>query len=190
MLSKSGLVIAVLVALATSAGASAQSTSGAPASNALPAAPPSPQKQAAEAESIVGSGQRLSQRVTAMLSQARRENDIIKVTCLSDKLTQINANLRGAQQRLSALKTAVDVDRRNHEYTVLTVLDQKFQVLDQEANQCVGQDMFEAGTTKVETDVDTELLPFDETGSVPPTIVPPGGSADVPPPATDLGDGK
>lgn len=124
------------------------------------------------AEQIVQRGTNLSQRVATMLDEARRDADMIRVTCLNDKLTQINANLRTAQSRLASLQKAVDVDQRNHELTVLTVLGQKMQVLDQESNQCVGQDLYETGPTKVTTEINTSLLPFETDPTNPQIQVP------------------
>ncbi|MEY4581710.1 MAG: hypothetical protein RL701_6413 [Pseudomonadota bacterium] len=137
-------------------------TDGSVRTTSRAAIPSSPQEQVASAETMVSRGGVLSQRVTQMLDDARREADVIRVTCLNDKLTQINANLRTAQSRLASLQKTVDLDQRNHEMTVLTVLGQKLQVLDQEANQCVGQDLYETGATKVVTDIDTSKLPIYE----------------------------
>jgi hypothetical protein len=117
--------------------------------------------QLGSADAIVNRGSTLSQRVSQMLDDARREADVIRVTCLNDKLTQINANLRTAQSRYSNLQRTIDSDQRNHELTVLSVLGQKLQVLDQEANQCVGQDLYETGPTKIVTEIDTTVLPFE-----------------------------
>jgi len=92
-----------------------------------------------------------------MLDEARRERDIIRVTCLNDKLTQINAHLRTLQSRRENLQESVnthDDSRRNHEFTVISVLGQHFRTLEQEANSCIGQDIFETGTTRVVTDID------------------------------------
>jgi hypothetical protein len=102
-------------------------------------------------------------RLMSMLDAARRERDIIRVTCLDDKLAQVNANIETLDRRVDALTAAAerqDENSRNHEYTVIVVLDQKFQVLEQEANQCIGQDLFETGATRVVTDVeeDTTLV--------------------------------
>lgn len=124
------------------------------------------------ADAIVQRASNLSQRVAQMLDEARRDADMIRVTCLNDKLTQINANLRTAQGRLASLQKAVDVDQRNHELTVLTVLGQKMQVLDQESNQCVGQDLYETGPTKVTTEINTSLLPFEADPTNPQIQVP------------------
>jgi hypothetical protein len=129
-------------------------------------------EQMTTADSIVTRGTGLSQRVTQMLDDARRDADVIRVTCLNDKLTQINANLRTAQGRYASLQRIVDAEQRKHELTVLSVLGQKLQVLDQEANQCVGQDLYETGPTKITTEIDTSLLPF-ETNPTSPQIITP-----------------
>lgn len=116
-----------------------------------------PQQQRDQAREIQRNSDKLSKRVQGMLDEARREQDIIRVTCLNDKLTQINANRRTLADRVDSMEQAIeagDRQRRNHEYTVITVLAQKFDTLEQEANQCLGQDLFETGATRVVTDVD------------------------------------
>jgi hypothetical protein len=146
-----------------------------------PAAPLSAADQQAAAAQIVQRAVLLTQRLTQLLDEARREADIIRVTCLNDKLTQANANLRTAQSRLGSLQKATDQELRNHEFTVLSVLGQKFQVLEQQANQCVGQDMYETGPTKVVTEIDTSMLPFEDDPSTPPVLLPPAVPFDVQP---------
>ncbi|MFW6067493.1 MAG: hypothetical protein ACOC97_04085 [Myxococcota bacterium] len=138
-------------------------------------------EQIAEAERVQEKGISISRRVQSMLDQARRERDIIRVTCLNDKLTQVNANLRTLEERIGNLQAAAeanDGDRRNHEYTVITVLAQKLSVLEQEANQCIGQDIFETGATRVVTDIDPatpdeDPTQLDETPDVDVPFIPP-----------------
>lgn len=143
-----------------------------------------PEEQLAEAQRIQNRGTQISRRVQAMLDEARRERDIIRVTCLNDKLTQVNANLRTLEERVGNLQSAVqaqDPNRRNHEFTVITVLGQKFNVLEQEANQCLGQDIFETGATRVTTTIAPESPTED------PTVVPepaPPVVPFIPPPAS------
>ncbi len=144
----------------------------------------SPEEQLAEAQRVQNRGTQISRRVQTMLDEARRERDIIRVTCLNDKLTQVNANLRTLEERIGNLQSAVqgqDASRRNHEFTVITVLSQKFNVLEQEANQCLGQDIFETGATRVTTSIDPET-PIED-----PTVVPeqvPPAVPFIPPPAS------
>jgi len=135
-----------------------------------------PEQQREEARQIVERGNNVSRQVASMLDEARQERDIIRVTCLNDKLTQINANLRTATTRAEALDDAVeaqDSPRRNHEFTVLTVIAQKIQTLEREAQQCIGEDIFETGATTVETEIDDDdPVDPDELPDVPPVPVP------------------
>jgi hypothetical protein len=116
-----------------------------------------PAEQVAEGGQIEERGTQLSRRLLSMLDEARRERDIIRVTCLNDKLTQVNAHLRTVQSRRESLQEAVDTgdeSRRNHEFTVLTVLGQHFRTLEGEANSCIGQDIFETGSTRIDVEID------------------------------------
>jgi hypothetical protein len=92
---------------------------------------------------------------------------------LNDKLAQVNANLNTAQTRLTAFQKATDGDQRNHEFTVLSVLGQKFQALEQATNGCVGQDLYDTGPTKVTTEIDTSTQPFEDNPGTPPATLPP-----------------
>ncbi|MDH5674615.1 MAG: hypothetical protein OEZ06_20980 [Myxococcales bacterium] len=161
--------------------------------------PTSKEEQVQKGQEVVKRGTVLSKRVAQLLHEARNDGDIIKTTCLNDKLTQINANLRNAQERLEGLKEAADSERQLHEYTVLSVLRQKFQVLDQEASQCVGQDLFDTGTTRVTTEVDAASATSEGDPSQPPigeSGAPTGsstsdsgidsGTPTIPPPASGI----
>lgn len=116
-----------------------------------------PADQVAEGQRLLSNGQSLSTRVQGMLDEARRQGDVLRVTCLDDKLTQINAHVRTLGDRVEALQESVrlsDGDRQNHEYTVITVLGQNLTQLDRGANECIGSDMYETGTTRVVTTID------------------------------------
>lgn len=133
------------------------------------------QEQLSEAQAIVTRGERLSAQVGAMKTQAEREKDIIRVNCLNTKLAEVNANLRNAKARLDALRNEIDPQRRIQAVTVMIVLGQKFDVLDQEAGQCIGQNVFETGATKVDSSIDTTVVPNEQeaaTATVP-QVVPP-----------------
>jgi hypothetical protein len=61
------------------------------------------------------------------------------------------------KRRETALNQAIangDTGSANHEATVISVLSQKVKLLEQAANQCVGQDLFDTGETKTTTAVD------------------------------------
>lgn len=168
--------VAIAITISLLAGASAWAQGG--------SAEQAPVQQAggdlAAGEAVVLKGEGLQRRVSNMLAEARREGDIIRVTCLNDKLTQVNANVSTAQSRLDAAKGSSDPAKRRHELTVLTVLAQKFQVLDQEAAQCVGQELFETGSTSVQTDIDPATVPFEDVrADSPPSMSPAAGPGEV-----------
>src|SRR5262245_32243765 len=59
-----------------------------------------------------------SVRVRHMLDTARRDKDVVKTVCLSDKLMQIEVTLKNARERVSSMRGAIargDADLRNHE---------------------------------------------------------------------------
>jgi hypothetical protein len=166
-----------------------ESTDGASAEGTVEVQEPSSLSAAEQVEAgdqIAQRGAQISRRVQVMLDQARRDRDIIRVTCLNDKLTQVNANLRTTEQRMESLRGAVDAtdrDRGDHEYTVITVLGQKFTTLEQEANQCIGQDLYETGATRVTTEIDPQAPDEDSTQLPDPPAV---DVPYIPPPASGI----
>lgn len=144
-----------------------------------------PAQMVAQGEGIVTNGAALSETVNGLIREATEDADMMKVTCLTDKLTQIDGNLRTAQQHLGALRQATDAGVRSHELTMLTVINEKLDVLGQQAGQCVGKDLYETGTTTVDTLIDTDMLPFEENASVVPTILPPSLPT-LPPPVSQI----
>lgn len=120
-------------------------------------APLSPAAQAKAAKSAVADATGSCDAQAEALRDAKREKDIILATCLDDKLSQCSANLQNIKRRQASLDEAIakgDRGAANHESTVIGVLSQKFKMLEQAANQCVGQDLFDAGDTEVREQVD------------------------------------
>ncbi len=137
----------------------------------------------AQGEKIVKRGSALAERITKMLDAARRDKDIMRANCLNRKLTEVNANVRNAEGRLTALRDAAkgnDEARTNHEFTVLSVIAQKFDSADQEASQCIGQDVYESGASQVITTIDPNTTDQNPATVPPPPPAPP--SVTVPPP--------
>lgn len=113
------------------------------------------------AESALRRAGQLAERLSKMLDEARREKDIMRANCINRKLTEVNANTRNVEQRQRALRDAIaigDDARAGHEYTVITVLSQKLEQLDQEATQCLGQSVFEPGASHIVTTISQDGL--------------------------------
>jgi len=135
-----------------------------------------PAEQLTQAAAIQRRADQLAQRLTKMLDESRRDKDIMRANCVNRKLTEVNANTRNIQQRAQALRDANatnDDARRSHEFTVLTVLGQKLESLDQEATQCLGQSVYEPGASQIITTVQVGSPTLDPTNINPSTAAPP-----------------
>ena len=101
-----------------------------------------------------------SRAILLQLQTARKDRDVVRVLCLSDKLNQVDVASRSAQDRFGALKIAVergDGDGSRHEFTVLEVLNDRVRVLVNESNQCVGEETGFIGDAEVTVSVDPSL---------------------------------
>ena len=142
----------------------------------------SPQEQLAQADAFVARMGVTGASVRRMLEQARSQRDVVKTLCLNDKLNQIDVAIRSAQDRRGALEQATlrkDSDLANHEFTILTVLRQRVEQLNAEANQCIGEEAVLFGETKVTTTIegvpheDPSSYPENPIISIPPVIASP-----------------
>lgn len=184
---------ALLVCLALVAGASASEAfaqtrapaAAAPTPPAIDLAPPqvsasatqqlSPEEMVASGKAFVAGIEQASGSISRQLQAARKDRDVVRVLCLSDKLNQVDVALSSAQDRLNALRGAAersDVDRTRHEYTVLEVLNDRVRVLINESNQCVGEETGFIGEAEVSVSVDPNLpnaeTSFDANSTSPP----------------------
>jgi hypothetical protein len=105
-------------------------------------------------------------RVQTLQDQAKREKDIIRLNCVTDKVVQVRVNISIAEQSVAALQEAVtraDEGERTHEFTRLTIVNQKVQVLGAEAENCIGEDLSFVGATRVDVEVDPSIPQYDPT---------------------------
>lgn len=117
-----------------------------------PSAPVSVGDMEANAESMLEKMRSTRKYVQNLLDAARKEKDIIKITCLNDKLTQINVSVRTFEDRMVSLRTAMktnDSEAVNHEFNILSVLKQKVDGLRLEAEACIGEAEGYLGKTEV-----------------------------------------
>jgi hypothetical protein len=118
-----------------------------------------------------GMGQVL-QRIQVLQETARKQKDIIKLNCVADKLVQTKVNVSIAEQAMTALQENIaraDEGGRTHEFTRLTIINQKVTVLGAEAENCIGEDLTFVGATRVDVDIDPSIPRDDPTQ--PPTPV-------------------
>jgi len=115
-------------------------------------------------------------QVQSMVEQARQSKDVIRLNCLLDRLAQIKASVNIADTSLQNLQEAGarnDEGASLHEYTRITIVHQKAQVLMGEAQACAGEDLSYVGATRVDVDV-SDVPPGNfTTPPLVPTIQPP-----------------
>jgi hypothetical protein len=149
------------------------------AGNAFADTKPTPAEQYVLADGYTTRMQVSSTRVRHMLDNARKEKDVVKTVCLSDKLMQIEVSLKSARERLGSMRGAIargDADVRNHEFSVLGNLRTRADRLEVEANQCIGEPFpIEKDKTKVTVTIDPNIAPID------PSLGSGGGILIVPP---------
>ena len=136
----------------------------------------SPQEELSQANSILSRMDQAAGTVRRQLEQARAARDVVKTLCLNDKLSQIDVAIRSARDRQAALQAAAqrnDSELANHEFTILTVLRQRAEQLNAEANQCIGEEVAFVGATQVTTQIEPGLPTGDMTEYPPtdPTLV-------------------
>jgi hypothetical protein len=105
-------------------------------------------------------------RIGVLLTDANQARDVIRVTCLNDKDDQADVNLTIADEALPILREAAKLNQQGtglHEYTRISIVNQKMQVVAAEAEGCAGDDLAFVGTTQVAVVVSRELRKDDVT---------------------------
>jgi hypothetical protein len=131
----------------------------------------SPKDQLSQVESGIARMEQLAGTVRRQLEQARAAHDVVKTLCLNDKLSQIDVAIRSARDRQQAHQAAVnrgDTEMANHEFTIVTVLQQRAVQTGAQANQCIGEEYAFVGQTEVTASVDPNL-PGEDVTAFPPT---------------------
>jgi hypothetical protein len=100
------------------------------------------------------------QRIQALLEEARRKRDIIMVNCLADKLVQARNNAEVSEKAYLAMQQEMGVQNEPSafgQYRRMTIANLNLQVLNTEADTCVGEDYSMVSGIKV--DVHSEGVP-------------------------------
>ena len=78
---------------------------------------------------------------------------------MTDKLVQARVNVNIAEQSMATMQESIarnDQGDQTHEFTRLTIVNQKVTVLGAEAENCIGEDLSFVGATRVDVEVDPE----------------------------------
>jgi len=117
-------------------------------------------KKLSEATQVLSRLQGILKDVLKSLEEARREKDVLKLSCVNEKLTQIKGLLRVAEQSDIALQEAVakaDEESAQHEHAKITIARQRAEQLRSDAEQCIGQLAYVDERTVVTVEVPEDL---------------------------------
>jgi len=156
-----------------------------------PVEPTALQKSTISGDEMLSQGREYRQQIQSTImqiqvqsDQAKADKDVIRLNCLLDKLNQVKVNGTMMDQALQSLQECVsrrDESAQLHEYTRVTIINQKVQVLRTEADACVGAETNYVGPTKVVVESPAGLT---ATIDQPPAVAPPFAVIDRPPVAS------
>lgn len=91
---------------------------------------------------------------------AKAENDILKVTCISDQLSAIKGLLKISEDSIDALKEAIgrnDAELIDHQYTKVSIAASRVEGFGVEVEACMGEASKYTGETIREAVVDPDI---------------------------------
>jgi len=115
----------------------------------------SPQEMVTQATEYRTRMESTSKQIGQLVDVAKKEKDVIRLNCVTDKHGQVKANIVVADRALQDLRDAIgrrDEGESGHQYNKIAIVHSKVQVLSAEAQACVGQDLAFVGATQVEVD--------------------------------------
>jgi len=120
-------------------------------------------------EEQVAAAQQIYKRVESMLAQAKKEKDSIKISCLEDKLTQLEVNLQGVEERRMLFDEALangDAAGAEQQFTIIRIYISRVQSLMAEAENCVGEGDIVLGESDTTLTIDDDITGEDPTEPV------------------------
>lgn len=127
------------------------------------------EQKVAWVEEQVSSAQHVYKRVESMLAQAKKEKDSIKISCLEDKLTQLEVNLQGVEERRMLFDEALssgDAAGADQQFTILGIYVSRVQSLMAEAENCIGEGDVVIGESDTVLIIDEDITGQDPTEPV------------------------
>jgi hypothetical protein len=132
-----------------------------------------PSEMLAQSKDYVSKMQDRLRKVVGLQEVAKKQKDIIKLNCVNDKLLQVKGHIAVNDQAMNNLNDAIakgDDASRQHEFTRITILYQKVEVLGTEAENCIGDSEIYVGNARVDVEVDPSIPQVDVTDPGYPTL--------------------
>ncbi len=105
----------------------------------------------------------IAKHVSALLAEATRRKDVVRIDCLRDKERQLAGHQAVAKNIQDALNSAPNDDERVQQFRRLSIVHEKVTTVGTEAEACVGEDVSYVGVTTVNVDIDPSVPTTDPT---------------------------
>jgi hypothetical protein len=178
VLAVSGTVTAIAAPDSTTPSPTSAAGSGSGSGSSTPP-PMSPADMKASAATLKANIEADSQTVAQLQQVAKKKTDVIKLTCVNDRLVQVKAQGNIADSTASALDAAIakNSDDRNSLYKSLASTADSVKSLREQAKGCVGQD----DVSKQESGLEVTAPPnLDNPGTLTPPIIGGTGGPEAP----------
>jgi hypothetical protein len=109
---------------------------------------------------LLGQVENVRLNVRQQLDLSRRQRDVVKSLCVSDKLNQIDVAIRALREGVFDLKIAIsrqDSQLADHKFTIISILRQKINQFSSEASQCVSYEAGFSGESSIKSYVDSSM---------------------------------
>ena len=124
----------------------------------------SPQEQLSWIKEQTASAQSILHHIKEKLEKARKDKDTLKLTCLDDKLTQLNVTLRGVEERTKSLEVSIQTGNTtaaDQNFAILKIYIDRIYKLNAEGENCLGESDVVLGKTSTTTEVDANISIYD-----------------------------
>jgi len=131
----------------------------------------SPEQMTRELEATQNAIGEIGRSIDAQLGLAREKRDVVKVLCLSDKLTQLNMareSITARGEELLLAQKGQNRARAEHEMAMILVMRNRGREIAAEANFCVGEEIGHVGESDLSMDIDPTLPEDQQLGEPPP----------------------
>lgn len=125
-----------------------------------------PQETLDQSKTYVTKMQGILSGMLKLQDEAQKTKDVIKLNCINDKIEQVRGHMAVTDKSMGALGDAIakgDDGARQHEFTRITILYQKVEVLNGEAQACVGEDITTVAPQEVTVEIDPSIPQEDPT---------------------------
>jgi hypothetical protein len=124
----------------------------------------SPREQLSWVRERTAAAKTIVKQISLKLEKARKDKDTLKITCLDDKLAQLQLTLRGVEERTKSLEVSIQTGNTttaDQNFAILKIYLDRVSQLNAEGENCLGEADVVLGKTETTTTVDPNIATYD-----------------------------